>query len=143
MLKTDFYESIRKAHCPYLEQEVAFNSKGLNHLKFNGQGRARTIEEQKVRFNLLKYAPEIISRSHTVQGILVQQNEEKIRSLGETKVILSKVTFYEFMAVLDDKRIKVILKQLNDGNIFFWSVIPYWKKTQTGRRVDSIERGEL
>jgi hypothetical protein len=37
------------------------------------------------------------------------------------------VTYYEFVAVVDKVRIKVIVKELTGGERFFWSIIPFWK----------------
>ena len=138
-----YYKSLGKVFCPYLEKEVSFNSKGLNHLKFNGQGKARTKIEREMRISLLKYIDKIIDRSHTLQGVLIEKREEKIRTENVTKIQITKITFYEFMAIIDNKRIKVILKQLGEGNIFFWSVIPYWKKINGKRKINSIEKTEL
>ena len=39
---------------------------------------------------------------------------------------MKEVTFYEFIAVLDSIRVKVIVKEVYGGEKHFWSVIPYW-----------------
>jgi len=39
---------------------------------------------------------------------------------------LKIVTYYEFVAVVEKIRVKVIVKQIEGGNMFFWSIIPYW-----------------
>jgi len=38
----DFYKNIDKIKCPYLDDEVHFNVKGLDHIKFKRFGRPRT-----------------------------------------------------------------------------------------------------
>ena len=40
---------------------------------------------------------------------------------------MKEVIFYEFIAVLDNMRAKVIVKQVYGGKKHFWSVIPYWR----------------
>ena len=40
------------------------------------------------------------------------------------------ITYYGFVAIVADMRIKVVLKQIDDGKIFFWSIIPFWKNEQ-------------
>lgn len=42
--------------------------------------------------------------------------------------------FYEFIAVLDKVRVRVIIKQVANGPKYFWSIIPFWKNGQNGRR---------
>ena len=113
------YKSLEKIKCPYLDKNISFNSKGLKHLKFNGQGKARSLKEQEFRFILLKYAREILEKSHTLQGYLSEEREEKIRKYGKNEIKKIKVNYYEFIAIIDTKRIKIILKQINEGNIFF------------------------
>ncbi|MBI2046188.1 MAG: hypothetical protein HYT28_02115 [Parcubacteria group bacterium] len=39
---------------------------------------------------------------------------------------MKEVIFYEFIAVVDTIRAKVIVKQICGGEKHFWSVIPYW-----------------
>jgi hypothetical protein len=66
------YKEIEKVYCPYFDEEVNFNSKGLTHIKFNGQGKARTADDQNFRIKHIKYAKIILEKSHTLQGVLVQ-----------------------------------------------------------------------
>jgi len=40
-----FYETIGEVHCPYLKEKIAFNAKGLRHLKFKSDRQARSREE--------------------------------------------------------------------------------------------------
>ncbi len=39
---------------------------------------------------------------------------------------MKEVIFYEFFAVLEGVRAKVIVKEIQGGEKHFWSVIPYW-----------------
>lgn len=132
------YKLIKSVFCPYFEEEVNFNSKGLNHIKFTGQGKARTSEDQKVRIKHISYAPLILSKSHTLQGVMTMKRSERVRKEGQTKNVDLGVFYYEFIAVVDKKRFKVIVKQVGVGNKFFWSIIPYWKKQIEGRKLHSL-----
>lgn len=38
----EFYKSIDKIRCPYLNDEVHFNAKGLDHLKFKRFRKSRS-----------------------------------------------------------------------------------------------------
>jgi hypothetical protein len=35
--------------------------------------------------------------------------------------------YFEFVAVVGKLRIKVIVKQIDGGQLFFWSIIPFWR----------------
>jgi len=40
--------------------------------------------------------------------------------------------FWAFEAVVDNRRIKVVVRQVGKGKKHFWSVIPAWRKTRFG-----------
>ncbi len=63
----DFYGAIIKIKCPYLKDEVHFNTEGFQHLLFKDWNKPRTRFEQYTRLRLIKLAPEIIKISHTLQ----------------------------------------------------------------------------
>ena len=121
------YKTISLAYCPYLKENIAFNSKGLEHLKYHKHGKARNGEDQKRRFRILHLAPRVISESRTLQGISRQQVFERVRIHNRTETRLVGAVFYEFIAVMDNTRVKVIVKSVENGEKYFWSIFPYWK----------------
>jgi hypothetical protein len=38
---------------------------------------------------------------------------------------MKDVTFYEFIAVIENIRLKVIVKEVNKEELYFWSIIPF------------------
>lgn len=131
----EFYRKIGEVHCPYFGEKVAFNSAGLKHLKFKTDKVARSHSEQYVRLRLVDIAPKVLSLSRTVQGVWKTKQFERIRVHSRTDIILKPVLYYEFIAVIDSVRVKVIVKQIEDRQKFFWSIIPYWKiDSQNSRR---------
>jgi hypothetical protein len=128
-----FYKSLTKVHCPYFDGDVIFNARGLEHLKFKQLDRARSENDQYMRFKLLHLAPEIIKRSHLVQGVLESMKFERVRVRGRTDTIFKVVHYYEFIAVIKRDRVKVIVKQVGDGEKFFWSIIPSWRMNKETR----------
>jgi hypothetical protein len=122
----EFYKSVGEIYCPYLKEKVSFNAHGLEHLKFIARDKARLEQDQYMRFKLLNFAPEILRSSGTVQGILETKKIERIRVNSRTDLALKPVTYYEFMAVIKRNRIKIIIKQIDNGQKFFWSIIPFW-----------------
>jgi len=121
-----FYKSFSEVYCPYLKEKVSFNARGLEHLKFKRLEKTRPEQDQYMRFKLIPLAPEVLKLSHTVQGILETKKFERIRVSSRTDTVLKPVLYYEFIAVIKRNRVKVIVKQIDGGNKFFWSLIPFW-----------------
>lgn len=124
------YKEIASVYCPYFKSEVVFNAKGLEHLKFKDKNKARSAKEQYIRLRLLKLAPEIIKKSHTLQEVFETKRfeQQKINSRWEHRLV--NVTYYGFVAIVNKARIKIIVKEIEGGNKFFWSLIPFWRNNQ-------------
>ncbi len=124
------YEKIRKVYCPFFKESVHFNSKGLEHLIFKKWNKTRLIQDQFTRFKYLKYAPLIIENSKTLQGIKEVSAFERIKRNSKWHQVLKQVTYYEFIAIVDipnsKVRLKVIVKQVEDNERYFFSIIPFW-----------------
>ena len=135
----NLYKSLIEVYCPYFQSKINFNAKGLEHLKFKKKNFARSRVDQYIRFKLLHLAPEILKLSKTVQGIFHTKNFEFMRSGARTEQKLLSVSYYEFIAVLKDVRVKIIVKQIEDSPKFFWSIIPFWKvnKNTMQRKIHS------
>ena len=131
------YAAIGSVSCPYFNGEnVVFNAKGIRHLKFKTDEKARSRDDQYSRLKLLHIAPRVLQLSRTVQGIWHTRQFEPRKAHGRWERVLKNVTFYEFIAVIEQVRVKVIVKQVEDGEKYFWSVIPAWKlNPDTHRRI--------
>jgi hypothetical protein len=129
------YRLITEAYCPYLNEKVLFNSEGLEHLNFKDDKHQRSEDDQLTRLKLLHLAPEILKRSHTLQGIESGNKMQriKIRNKWETRMVF--VTYYVFIAVIEYRRIKIIVKRINHSAPYFWSIIPYWKQSNHKRKL--------
>jgi len=88
-----------------------------------------------MRLRLLHLAPEVIKKSHTVQGILSGNRFERIKvnSRWETKMMY--VTFYEFISIVKKCRVRIIVKQIGSARPYFWSIVPYWKQGDYGKKM--------
>lgn len=122
----DFYASIGEVYCPYFQEKIHFNAKGLRHLKFKTDKQARPRSDQYARLKLLHIAPLILEKSYTVQGIWKTKQFEAQKTNSRWEYVMKEVIFYEFIAVLNNIRAKVIIKEVEGGEKHFWSVIPYW-----------------
>lgn len=140
----EFYRAVGEVHCPYFQEKVVFNAKGLEHLKFKDRQKARIITDQYVRLRLLKLAPEIIKKSHTLQEFFETNKFEKVNSNSKWQYKMVRVCYYGFVAIINEARIKIIIKQIEGGNKFFWSLIPFWKIDKKNRENKKIlHRGDM
>ena len=122
----ELYKEISEVYCPFLKEKIIFNTQGLEHLKFKRREKTRLEQDQYMRFKLIHLAPEILKTSHTLQGKLQTKKFERVRVHSRTENILKIVTYYEFIALVNRDRVKVIVKQIENGEKFFWSIIPFW-----------------
>ena len=124
------YSTVNEIFCPYFKEKISFNSKGLEHLKFRRHDKARSQHDQYMRFKVLYFAQKVLGITKTLQGISKLQTFERVRLHSRIETRLMPTIFYEFIAIMDDFRVKVIVKQVNSGEKFFWSIVPYWKVDQ-------------
>ena len=54
----ELYTKIDSVRCPYFGETIAFNAKGIRHLKFKSDQQARSREDQYSRLKLRHLAPE-------------------------------------------------------------------------------------
>src|ERR1035437_1114311 len=124
----DFYKSIGKFYCPYFKEYIAFNAEGLVHLKFKSRRKARLDKDRNTRLKIFPTTIKIIGQSHTIQGITKKNRFEKRVVNSRVEAALLPVTYYEFLAIIEGVRAKVILKQIENGEKSFLSVIPVYKQ---------------
>jgi len=135
-----FYYGIKAVRCPYFQSDIHFNVKGWEHLIFKEWNKTRLISDQFSRLRHLKLAPEVIQNSKTLQGVWTTQKLERIKKNdGSWQKILKLTTYYEFIAVMESHgskvRVKVIVKQIDGGDRFFLSIIPFWGTDKQGERI--------
>ena len=129
------YAAIGPVHCPYFQGPVQFNAQGLEHLRRKTWNRGRERSDQFMRLRHIVRAPEILSLSRTVQGVQAAHEWERRRRHGRWERLLISVQYFEFVAVVKERRFKVIVKQLPGGERVFWSLIPFWRQTGDGKRM--------
>ena len=134
------YNKIGSVYSSYFKENIHFNTKGLDHLIFKTWNRARPVTDQFSRLRHLKLAPEVISQSKTLQGVWTTQKFERVKKRdGGWQQSLKLITYYEFIAVMESHgskvRVKVIVKQIEGGEKFFFSIIPFWGVNKRGDRI--------
>lgn len=123
----NYYKSLEDVYCPYFQEQVTFNAKGLEHLKFKNKNHARSRHDQYMRLKLIHLAPEVLKLSRTVQGISRKKVFELTRRNQRNESILVEAVYYEFVAVLREVRVRIVVKKTGAAPLYFWSIIPHWK----------------
>ena len=116
--KRAWYKTIGEVHCPVLNADIHFNSKGFYHLRYDSFGKARNIKEQKYKLGLL---PLVIPVIKNATGVYEYKKEQYSKPLGK----YFEIWELKEVAGKQDTTVSVILRRIGTGNITFLSV---WKK---------------
>lgn len=133
-----YYKEIGEVYCPYFREKIIFNAHGLEHLKFKGRNKARSNTDQYMRLKLLKLAPSIIQKSHTLQEQYECKRFERLKIGSKWETMMVEVTYYAFIAIVNGARMKVVVKQIGDRSKFFWSLVPFWRTNQKNSGIKKV-----
>ena len=122
-----FYNSTRPILSPALGEYVHFTAEGFGHIIFKGSRSERERPSQILRFKLLPKAMKLIGLSTTYQEYEETLKEFEVKSYKK-KIRKSKpVKYWGIIAIIDGRKIKVILRKIGDnGQLHFWSIVPAW-----------------
>ncbi|MFH2022040.1 MAG: hypothetical protein ABIJ33_02025 [Patescibacteria group bacterium] len=124
------YKAVGGVYCPYLKEKVTFNSHGFRHMVYRNQKNKRDQKTQSMRFNLLPKAVKLLKLTTTIQEKDTYQSLVRSRQHGVEQRGTKATQYYGFIAIIDGWKIKVIVKKIGQGKLFFWSVIPNWVTSQ-------------
>lgn len=115
------FRQTKEISCPAFNGEkIVFNAKGINHLIYKGNRSRRDRARIQTNFRLLPRAIKILQSSVFFQEESFYERNGRI------------YRFWAFEAVVDNRRIKVIVRQIGKSRKHFWSVIPAWRKNRYG-----------
>lgn len=122
------YSEKREIWCPYFKQNVILNSDGFHHLQFSAR-RERNKKEQLFKFRLLPLALKTIRDAGTVQEYRKLLTPIGKPSARNGLIPMKEVEYWGLVAIVGEKKIKVrtIVRKVGNGNITFWSVMPFTK----------------
>jgi len=123
----EIYNKIGVIHCPYFIEQISFTSEGFNHIRYKKARSERHPKVQEIRYRLIKFAPEIIRNSKTLQEHDIQKLFIEVEHNNRKEKVLKDVQYFGFIAIIDGWKVKVIVRQIGNGKKHFWSVIPNWK----------------
>ena len=123
-----YYDSLKEIYCPYLKCKVKFASEGFHHIFYKNAGKTkeRDKKSQYLRLKLFKLAPKLIKDSKTLQEYFCSKEFVLVKYNKRKEKIMKDVKYWGFIGIIDEKKIKVIIKQTGEGEKKFWSIIPNW-----------------
>lgn len=115
------FNDTKEIICPAFPGEIIiFNAKGINHLLYKGNRSKRDVSRIQTNIRLLPRAIKVLR-------LMPFYQEE---SYYEKDKVVHK--YWAFEAVVEERRVKVIIRQIGNGHKHFWSVIPAWRKDRFG-----------
>ena len=130
----ELFKKIGKVRFPYLQSEVSFNREGLKHIKFKRDTEARNRDDQFIRLKHIKFAPRILEKSGTLQELRREKGFVRVKTNTRNERVLKWITYYGFVSVINDsgyqKRLKIVVREVEGGQPHFWSLIPHWKRNK-------------
>lgn len=109
--KEEYYK-IGTIKCATLNSLVYFNIQGFRHFS-KKNGKTRTFIEQRRRFELLKYCKNILES----EDIKIEYRiSKKTESVAE---------FWGLVANIDGRKIRVVLRKINNGRLVFLSIMDF------------------
>lgn len=132
------YTSQKSIYNPYFKTGIILNSDGFHHLQFSAR-RERNKKEILLKFSLLPLALEIIKKSGTIQEYRKSLDPIGKKDTKDGFTQMKEVEYWGMIAIVGVKNIKIktILRRVGNGNITFWSVMPYSKIKNGNQRLFS------
>ena len=126
-----YFSSVKPILCPALKEWVTFSSESFNHIIYKSGRTERDRSSQIMRFKLLPKANELIALTTTYQEyeetLKTFEVKRRKKRVQESKTVI----YWGLIAIIDNRKIKVILRKIGNGKLHFWSVIPAWVTNKT------------
>lgn len=141
-----YYDLLKEVYCPFFNESVKFTSEGFHHIFYKNifKSRERDKNSQFIRLKLFRLAPILLRKSATVQEYFCENRFVAVKFNKRKEKILKKVRYWGFIGIINDRKIKVIVKQIGEGEKQFWSIIPNWttRKSHEDNKI-IIHAGDL
>ena len=126
------YNSLGCVKCNALGgQLVYFTAEGLNHLFYKHKSE-RPKQDQFMRLKVIDLVKKIIGMTTTIQEKDEKIQLFKVKMKKKSQEVSKIVKFWGFTAIIENKKITVVLRKVGEGKIHFWSVVPAWRTTKKG-----------
>lgn len=122
-----FYNAIGSIFSPAFNGKIFFDSEAFNHIIYKKSRSEREKSSQILRFKLLPLAIKLIKIATTYQEFEETIKEFEVKSFKEKTRKTLSVRYWGIIAIIDGRKIKVIVRKVGDNGSFkFWSIVPSW-----------------
>ncbi len=122
-----YYRAVGAVFSPVFDGRINFNSEGFNHIVFKKAHSEREKSSQILRFKLLPLAHKLMQISTTYQEFEETIKEFEVKKHKKKVKISKPVKYWGIIAIIDGRKIKVIIRKIGDnGEMHFWSIVPAW-----------------
>lgn len=129
------YDAFKATKCKALgDQVVVFNAEGFNHLIYTKR-KERGKFDQIGRLNCLYFAPKILELTTTIQETQEGMIDTVVKKYGKKVTETKTIKYWAFIAIMGDRRIKVVVRKIGNGQIEFRSICPIWKTKRYGNAI--------
>jgi hypothetical protein len=129
------YDAERLIHNPFFRDDIVLNADGFHHLRYSAR-RERNKEEQVLKFTLLPLGLHILRTATTLQEYRKLLGPVGAPAKRDNLTPMKMIQWWGFVAIFvtQDIKVRVIVRKAGDGNLHFWSVMPYAKLKKGTRR---------
>jgi hypothetical protein len=130
----EIYDAQRTIHSPFFNDDIVLNSDGFHHLRYSAR-RERSKDEQVLKFTLLPLGLHILKTATTLQEYRKLLGPVGDKAKRDGAIAMKLIEWWGFVAIFvkQDIKVRVVVRKVGDGNLHFWSVMPY-SKLKAGRQ---------
>lgn len=125
------YGGYKDLKCPAINATVKFTAEGLNHIVYK-KGRERDKKDQFMRLKVIDIARLVIKTTTTIQEKDEKIQQFRVKMKKKYTNVGKSVNFWGFIAIMENKKIRVVVRKVGAGAHHFWSVAPNWTTTKNG-----------
>lgn len=121
-----WFQTLKPTHSPALNELVHFTSEGFEHIVYKRARAERERSSQVMRFKLLPRAVTLIGLSTTFQEYEETAKQFEVKRHKKRLMESKLVRYWGMIAIIENRKIKVIIRKIGNGKLHFWSIIPAW-----------------
>ena len=119
-----YFNELPIIKCSAVSEDINFSIEGFNHVIYKKGNVERNRVQQMIRFQLFPSMVKLISLTTTYQEYEEINKEFSVRRYGRRIKKKKLVRYWGIIAIIDEQKIKVILRKIGNGQTCFWSIIP-------------------
>lgn len=134
------YNKLPGVFCPYFKEKVYFSSEAFQHLLYKGSPKLKERDRtsQYMRLKLFHLVPKLLSLTKTLQEYHHENHFVAVKYNKRREKVLKEVQYWGFIAIIENRKIKVIVKQTGHGLKQFWSIIPNWSTRKSQEKINFV-----